>query len=127
MGLCSISSWGERCTLTPLVYLNGSLLFSLRSFLYVRLLAVGLMYIPVLTKSVCTRMTKGIWGGVRTSSGLRIYRRAYLKSLILALSSHFRRWTPIFCAGTLYHRMHWYVARTKVMATLLLMYSHVLK
>ena len=32
-----------RCTLPPLACLNGPLLFSLRSFLFVRLLAVGLV------------------------------------------------------------------------------------
>ena len=66
------------------------------------------------------------WGGVRASLGLEISWRAYLKSLILAPSSHCRRWRLIFYGGTLYSRMHWCVARTKVMATLLLTYPQVL-
>ena len=82
--------------------------------------------IHVQSNSLCTGMAKGAWGGVRTSSGLRISRRAYLKRLSPAPSSHCGRWMLILCAGTLDPRMHRCVARTKVMAILILTYPHFL-
>ena len=66
-------------------------------------------------------------GGLRTSSGIRISRRAYLKRLRPALSSQWRRWTLILCTGTVDPRMHRCVARTKLMATLLLTYPNFLE
>ena len=57
---------------------------------------------------------------------IRISWRAYLNILILAPSAHYRRWTLILCAGTLDLQIHQCVARTKVMATLILTYLHVL-
>ena len=50
---------GGRCTLPPRMCLNVSLLFSLRYFLCVRLIALGLVYIPVRAKAICTGMAKG--------------------------------------------------------------------
>ena len=85
------------------------------------------MDIPVQSKAFYPGMAKGVWGRVRTSSGLWISWRAYLKMLILSPSSHCKHWTLILCAGTLDPRMQWCEARTKVMETLLLTYTHVLE
>ena len=85
-----------------------------------------LVDIPGPYKAFCPGMANGGWGRVRTLSGLRIYWHDYLKRLSLAPSSHCRRWTLILCAGTLDPRMHRCVDHTKVMATLLLTYPHVL-
>ena len=66
LGLCSISSrGGAGVPCPPRMCLNVSLLFSLRSFLCVRLIALGLVYIPLWAKAVCTGMAKGLgaeWG-----------------------------------------------------------------
>ena len=51
---------GGRCTLTPLDWLNGSLLLSLWYFLSVPLLAGDLMYIPVPDLVIYTGMAKGL-------------------------------------------------------------------
>ena len=67
------------------------------------------------------------WGRIRDYLGLGINFRAYMKGLNLALYFHCRRWTLILCAGTLDPRMHQCVACTKVVATLLLTYPHVLE
>ena len=72
-------------------------------------------------------MAKGVQVRVRTLSGLKIYWCTYLKRLSQAPSSHCGRLTLILCASTLDPRMHRCVARTKVMANLLLTYPHVLK
>ena len=50
---------------------------------------------------------------------------AYLNSANPALSSHCGLCTLILCADTLDPRIHWYVARTEVMAILLLTYPRV--
>ena len=50
---------------------------------------------------------------------------SYLNGDYLALSSHCGLCTLILCAGTLDPRIHWWVARTKVMVILLLTYPHV--
>ena len=52
---------------------------------------------------------------------------AYLKRLSPAPSSHWSVCTLILCAGTLDPRMQRWVARTKVIAILLLTYPHVLE
>ena len=53
--------------------------------------------------------------------------RAYLKRFRPAPSSHWGRCTLIRCAGTRYHCMQWWVARTKVIEILLLTYPYVLE
>ena len=67
------------------------------------------------------------WGGVEALLGLGISQRAYLNRLSPVLPCHCRRWTLILCAGTLDPQMHRCVARTKVMAILLLNYTNALK
>ena len=86
-----------------------------------------IMEIPVQSEAFCPGIAKGVWDRVRTSSGLRISRRAYLKWLIPAPSSHCRHWTLILCTGTLDPRIHRFMAHTKFMATLLLTYLHILE
>ena len=65
--------------------------------------------------------------GVRDSIGLGISQRARLNRLIPAPSYHCGHWTLILCAGTLDPWMHRCVACTKLMATLLLTYPHILE
>ena len=106
----------------PLVCLSGSLVFS-------GIFCVSGCYPVVPRISLCQIGPSALgwlicWGGVRTSSGLRISWSPYLKRLIPAPSSHDRRWILILCAGTINPRMHRFVARTKVMANLLLTYLH---
>ena len=79
------------------------------------------------SKAFCTGIAKGVWGVVRTSPGSRISWRAHLKRLSPVPSSHCGRWTLILCTVTLDPWMHWCVARTKVMSSLLLTYLHVLE
>ena len=52
---------------------------------------------------------------------------AYLNMLSLAPSCHCGRWTLILCSDTLDPWMHRFMAHTKVMAILLLLYSNVLE
>ena len=59
LGLCSISYRGGRCILPPLVFLSFSLIFFLRYFLCVRMLASDPVQIPAPDKDVCTGMAKG--------------------------------------------------------------------
>ena len=59
LGVCYISLMAVTCALPPLVCLNVSLIFSIRYFYCVRLLAVGLVYILVPAKAVCTGIAKG--------------------------------------------------------------------
>ena len=56
-----------------------------------------------------------VWGGPCS----------YLNRASPALSSHCGLCTLILCAGTRNPLMHWWVARTIVMATLLMTYPHV--
>ena len=76
-----------------------------------------LVEIPVQSKSFCSRMAKGVWWRARTSYGLMISWSAYLRRLSPAPPLHCRRWTLIFCAGTLDPRMQQCVACNKVMTT----------
>ena len=67
------------------------------------------------------------WFEVEVSQGLVVTRRAYLKRFSTAPYSHCGICMLILCAVTLEPQMHRCVAHTKVMAILLLTYSHVLE
>ena len=79
-----------------------------------------LFLFPVKWKTFCPKMANGIWVSVSTLSCLWISWCAYLKRLIPAPFSHCGCWTLLFCADTLDPLIHPFVARTKVMAILLL-------
>ena len=55
------------------------------------------------------------WVEVEALVGLGVPQRSYLNRFIMALSSHYGRWTRILCTGTLNPWMHRCAARTKVM------------
>ena len=67
------------------------------------------------------------WDGVEALSGIGVLQRAYLNMFIMVPSSQSGRCTLILCARTLDPRMHRFVARTIVIAILLLMYAHIRK
>ena len=68
---------------------------------------------------------RGGWGGGWVGWWVMVVGRAYLNSASLAPSSHCGLCTLILCAGTRDPLMNRYVARTKVITILLLMYPHV--
>ena len=86
-----------------------------------------LVEVHVRSNVYCPGMAKGVWGRLKTSSGLWKSRCAYLKRLSPSTSSQCRRWTLILCAVTLDPLMHQCVDRTKVMSNLILTYKHVLE
>ena len=72
-------------------------------------------------------MSKGVWGKMRTLSGIWISWRACLKRLSAAPSSNCKCWTLTLRSGTLEPLIHRCVVRTKVMANLLLTDLQILK
>ena len=103
-------SRGYRCTLSPLIWIRGAL-------------------VVVSTHlSCCLLAMVGCFLGNEVSRGLGWLGgalRAYLKRLSPAPSSHWGRCTLIQCTGTRDPCMQRWVARTKVIAILLLTYPHV--
>ena len=79
-----------------------------------------LMYLVRLTRNACWVKLLGFLNMIGVFWG-----RAYHRFFIRSVSSHLWCCTLIQCAGTLEPRIHWCVARTKVIPILILTYPHV--
>ena len=101
---------GDRCTLSPLIYLFGAILSRL---LALRVVVGGGGWVYA-----------WYWGVGRVGCYCDPWC-AYLNRFSPAPSFHCGRCTLIRCAGTQDPHMQWWVARTKVIAILLLTYPHV--
>ena len=106
----SFSQGGGRCTLSPLLCLQDTLVFFVFSLCLWWLVVVG-----------------GCMRGIEVSGGVGCLCEtwsAYLNSFSPVPSSHWGCCTLIWCAGTQDPCMQQWVARTKVISILLLTYPH---
>ena len=121
MSECYIYSRWDRCILSPLVFRGWSARFSIWYYMCNQMLAGDLFVVDMLAYSVRPNVSEGL-GGLEVSLYLGFSRNAYSNRLSPAPSSHCRWCALILCAGNLDPLVHLCVARTKVMAILILTY-----